>query len=145
MSLTLKAIFANLARFPGGYERIGRTSQVRVTGIKRGVSKSTGRVRFIARTQTPEKRALGFVLEKYTSNIDFVTRDKVMLSCTCPDFWATWEWALAHKGAADIQYGNGDPPDSRNPRYIAGCCKHLVKMTDSLYREGYVTKDFTLP
>lgn len=142
--LTLLQIFSNLVKHPHGNERVMRTDRVRVTGLQRGVSKSTGRIRFIARTQTPEKRALGYVLEKYTSSIDFLDKEHVIVSCTCPDFMFMWEWALARKKAAQIIFGNGEPPDSKNPRHIAGCCKHLVKMTDRLYQEDFLTADFTL-
>ena len=142
--LNLKQILNNLNKFPGGLERVGRTDYVRVTGLQRGISRLSKNIRFIARTSTPEKMALGIVLQKYTSMIEFLDSEHVKVSCTCPDFWATWEWALTRRGASDIRYSNGDPPDSRNPRYIAGCCKHLVKMIDTCVRNGYFTPDFTL-
>lgn len=50
---------------------------------------------------------------------------RVKVSCNCPDYWSTWEVALHKKGSADIRYSNGDPPDTKNPRMIPGCCKHL--------------------
>lgn len=54
------------------------------------------------------------------------------VSCTCSDFWATWEYALNKKGAADIKYCNGQPPDIKNPRRIPGVCKHLYRFLKSI-------------
>lgn len=122
MALTIKQIMRALYSFPGGYERIERVSNVKVTQVKRGVSRSAGTVRFIARTRTPESRGGRVVLVPYVTSLDFFTPKFARISCSCDDFWATWEWALAKRGNAEVIYGNGDPPDARNPRYTPGCC-----------------------
>lgn len=145
MSLTLKQVLRSLYRFPGGYERIGRVPQVRVTNLKRGALASERALRFLARTKTPESSGGRIVMKPYVSSIDYITPKYVRLSCTCPDFWATWEFSLAQHGAAKIIYGNGDPPDTRNPTQLPGCCKHLVAVANLMVKEGYITPDFEVP
>jgi hypothetical protein len=66
---------------------------------------------------------------KYVSKFTFLDKKlNVKCTCSCPDFMFTFEWALARKGAADINFSNGDPPDDRNPGYRPGCCKHLIAL-----------------
>lgn len=143
--LSLKQILRNLYRHPGGYERIQRAIQVKVTQLKRGVRKSTRSLIFVARTRTPESVGGRVVMVPYTTSIEFFTPKQARISCACPDFWATWEWALAQHKNAEILYGNGDAPDERNPRYTAGCCKHVVAVIDECVRAGYLTADFEVP
>lgn len=143
--LTIKQILRNLYRFDGGYERIQRVPQVKVTQLRRGVSKSTGAVRFVAKTRTPELSGGRVVLVPYATVIDFFTPSKARISCSCPDFWSTWEWALTRYGNSTIIYGNGDAPDNRNPSYTAGCCKHTVAVLNSCVKNGFLTADFELP
>jgi len=50
----------------------------------------------------------------------------VKVSCSCPDFMYRWEYALWEAGAADIIYGNGQPPVDTNAARVAGVCKHLI-------------------
>ncbi len=56
-------------------------------------------------------------------------KDYVKCSCNC-DAFVFWggEWALKQKGAADILYGNGQPPVVRNPKNIPWGCKHVIKV-----------------
>lgn len=72
--------------------------------------------------------AMGYVVEsdgKFYS-VSVTSQGKhVEVSCNCPDFCYTWEVALHRKGAARIIHSNGEPPDSRNPSMLAGCCKHI--------------------
>lgn len=51
----------------------------------------------------------------------------VLVDCTCKRFLFQWEYALAHRGAAQILRGNGKPPYVKNPRLIPACCKHLLR------------------
>lgn len=70
---------------------------------------------------------------KHTVTVEAVEPEKalrardtlVKVSCTCDDFWSVWEFALNKKGAANIKYCNGEPPLIKNPRLVAGCCKHI--------------------
>ncbi len=70
----------------------------------------------------------------YTKYIATVEIDKkaVKVSCSCDDFWSVWEYALTQKGAADIEYCNGQAPVEKNPRLVAGTCKHLYKIITKL-------------
>lgn len=54
---------------------------------------------------------------------------KLKVACSCPDhvFWGG-EYALWKKGAADLKYGNGDPPSDRNPRLTPWACKHTARV-----------------
>jgi len=79
-------------------------------------------------------------VKTHTSTVEALVPDKyirdrdvpVRVSCTCDDFWATWEVALFKRGAAKIQFSNGELPVEKNPRMIPGCCKHLYKMLQQI-------------
>lgn len=76
-------------------------------------------------------------LSTYISVIEVMdNRGRVKASCSCPDFLFTWEYALWKKGSADIEYSNGEPPASRNPGNVPGCCKHLYGMFTKLISQG---------
>lgn len=143
--LTIKQVLRSLYKFPGGYERIQRVPQVKVTSFKRGYSKSMDLTRFLARTRTPEQLGGRVVMQNYTTMLDFRGPRYAKVSCSCPDFVYTWEWALWKHGNADIVFGNGEPPDSRNPAHLPGCCKHLVALINRMVKEGYLTTDFEIP
>lgn len=70
---------------------------------------------------------------KYVTMILFVD-DKlnVKVSCSCADFLYRWEWALWNRGAADIEYSNGDSPEINNPQYKISSCKHLFKLYEHI-------------
>lgn len=140
MPMTLKQAFDQTAR--DDYGRFERATHVKVTGLKIGTSRTTGFVRFVAKTQTPEKRMMGYVWAKYATSIDFVDSKHVRLSCTCPDFvFSGAEYRLSKKGAADILYGNGEAPISSSRIY---CCKHIVQVTNLLVQKGYLDSLFQL-
>lgn len=76
-------------------------------------------------------------LSTYVSSIEIMdNRGRIKASCSCPDFLFTWEYALWAKGSADIEYSNGEPPLSRNPGNVPGCCKHLYGMFTKLISQG---------
>lgn len=138
--MTLKQVFDATARDDFG--RFERATHVKVTGLKVGTIRGTSTVRFIAKTQTPEKRLMGYVWAKYATSIDFLDKQHVKLSCTCPDFvFSGAEYRLAKKHAADIIYGNGEPPQSSVRIY---CCKHIVQVTNLLFQKHYLDKTFNL-
>ena len=68
--------------------------------------------------------------ETYIAVIMVIDNKKhVKVSCSCPSFnYGGFEYSLAKKGAADIQYGDGSAPDIKNPKRIPGMCKHLVAL-----------------
>lgn len=67
--------------------------------------------------------------DRYVTVITFLDRKlHVSCSCSCPDFKFSWETALSYKGAAEIEYSDGEAPDVKNPRYRTGQCKHLFAL-----------------
>lgn len=72
------------------------------------------------RTQDPNK---------YVTMMIFIDKKlNVKCSCSCPDFLYRWEVALVNKGAADVEYSNGEQPDITNPKKIPAACKHMYKL-----------------
>lgn len=59
---------------------------------------------------------------------------KVTCSCEAHVFWGG-EYALWRHGAADLKYGNGDPPTDRNPKLIPWACKHLTRALELTIRK----------
>jgi len=67
--------------------------------------------------------------QRYVTVITFLDRKlHVSVSCSCDDFLYRHEYALNSKGAADIEYSNGEPPTTTNPGLKTGQCKHLYKL-----------------
>lgn len=108
---------------------------VRVVGYKTGFDKK-GLPTAVAKTYTPREYTVNMRLvrakdqNKYVSSVKFLDRKlNVKVSCSCKDFlFAGWEYVLAQHGAADIVYGNGEPPDIKNPDHRIGCCKHIIAL-----------------
>lgn len=50
------------------------------------------------------------------------------VSCSCPDFMYTAEYVLNKRGAAQIEYSNGEAPDIKNPAQVVMVCKHLIRL-----------------
>lgn len=66
---------------------------------------------------------------KYVTVITFLDKKlHVNVSCSCSDFKFRWETALSYKGAAEIEYSDGSPPDNTNPQYKTATCKHLYAL-----------------
>jgi hypothetical protein len=66
---------------------------------------------------------------RYVTVITFLDRKlHVNVSCSCDDFKYRWETALSYKGAAEIEYSDGSPPDSTNPQLRTATCKHLYAL-----------------
>lgn len=67
---------------------------------------------------------------KYVTTLVVISkRGHCKVSCSCPDFtFAGWEYSLAERGAADIEYGNGAAPDIKNPSQVPGACKHVIAL-----------------
>jgi len=59
----------------------------------------------------------------------------VLFSCSCSFFCFYSEYALAHWGSAVIKYSNGEPATTTNPSNQPLCCKHLVKLAETVLRE----------
>jgi hypothetical protein len=66
---------------------------------------------------------------KYVTVIEFVDSElHVHVSCSCADFTYRWEWALWNRGAGQIEFSNGDSPETTNPTYKPSMCKHAYAM-----------------
>lgn len=61
-----------------------------------------------------------------------LSKGQIKVSCSCEDYWSTWEVALKKQGAADIRYSNGKTPRVKNPAMIPGCCKHLFRFLQNI-------------
>jgi hypothetical protein len=46
----------------------------------------------------------------------------------CERFLYSYEYALWRRGAAEIRFGNGEPPNITNPRLRPGACKHFKRV-----------------
>lgn len=65
----------------------------------------------------------------YVSMITFVDKKlNCILSCSCGDNTFRWEASNSYKGAANIEYSNGEPPVVTNPTFAIGACKHLYAL-----------------
>ena len=65
------------------------------------------------------------------------SQNKVYVSCDCEDWVFRWEYAVAKRGGTRVLYGNGDAPVMTNPTEVAGCCKHLSHVLETIMRKGY--------
>ncbi len=134
MPLTSRQI---MAKTPLG--RRQAADYVRIMALKSKRSKA-GTVILYAKTKsTSSSTGVPKVgpLNTYISTIEVLnTRGHVKTSCSCPDFMFTWEVTLHNKGAADIEYSNGEPSDARNPQQLPGCCKHLYALFSRLVEQG---------
>jgi hypothetical protein len=94
----------------------------------------------LAKTQTTQKPGGGLISDKkanlYLTTVEVYPKKQVIVSCSCDDFMYTWEVALSMKGAARIEFSNGEMPDERNPLKIAGCCGHIYALADHLIGKG---------
>jgi len=113
---------------------------VRLVGYKTGVDRNEIPT-VVCKTWTPLEYIIGNKIRrsadqnKYTSSIKFLDRKyNIKCSCSCPDFMYRWEWANNQVGAADIIFGNGDPPDIQNPGHVPGMCKHLLRLRTEIKR-----------
>ena len=61
---------------------------------------------------------------------------RVLVSCSCPDYCFTHEYANAVHGASKIIYSNGEPPRVKNVGLAPGLCKHLVALTREIKEKG---------
>lgn len=66
---------------------------------------------------------------KYVTLITFLDNKlHVHIACSCSDTCFRWEVANSFKGGAVVEYSNGAAPDTTNPAYKIGMCKHLVAL-----------------
>ena len=89
----------------------------------------------IATNYPDGRRKIPQPTHRYVSTIE-VRRQYVIVSCSCDDFKYTFEYALNKRGAAKIEYSNGEPPVERNPKLVPGVCKHLFALGKKLIETG---------
>ncbi len=140
MSLTIRMILANCTR-----DRLLLARDVTIKTVTEGHDKGTGGPVVRAKT-TSLRDAKGKRRDKpptYTTEVRGLdsgkplSRQYVEVACSCEDFvFGGWEYALNKRGAAQIRYGNGEPPVEKNPRLVPGACKHLIRLFDYILRSG---------
>jgi hypothetical protein len=118
-----------IARRVDGFRRAG-SKFVKFTDLKKGyLSNGNGYIAGASySTHVLDSSGRAHVNEdpsKYVTVIEFVDSElHVHVSCSCSDFTYRWEWALWNRGASEIEYSNGDAPDTTNPMYKPKMCKH---------------------
>lgn len=95
---------------------------VKVIKVKYGTSKRTKLPTAASQVYSLDKVGGKTVRNKYVTTIEFMPKERVRLSCSCPDFMYRWEYALWKRGSAELKFGNGDAPDDTNPSMVPGCC-----------------------
>lgn len=71
--------------------------------------------------------------QSYVTVINFLDANaNVKVACSCLDYLYRWEYANTQKGAADIEYCNGQAPVITNPSQRAGLCKHLTALMNHI-------------
>src|SRR6185503_16112578 len=115
-----------------------RARYVKLVGLKTGhlrsglgyvasKSRSTHRVDAngkIVRTVDPQT---------HITVITFIDRKlNVHCACSCEDNTFRWEYANTVKNASEIEYSNGEPPTTTNPRLRNSLCKHMVALVDRI-------------
>lgn len=118
------AKYVRFTDFKKGYDSLGR-------GFVASASFSTHIVSPDGQVRKNETR------HKYVTVITFLNAKlQVSVSCSCSDFMYRWEVALNNKGAAEIEYSNGEQPTTTNPTLKTAMCKHAfalyMKIKDKL-------------
>jgi intein/homing endonuclease len=72
----------------------------------------------------------------YVTTVEVSPKEKCVVSCSCEDFLFTWEYTLNKKGAARIEYSNGESSKDRNPQQIPGTCIAETELIST--SRGYV-------
>jgi hypothetical protein len=127
--LTLKQLYARTDE-----ERKQRATYVQIVAMKTGYT-NEGLGYVAAKTFSRYKVGPDGKLKRntvpnhYISMITFQNKKlQAVLSCSCDDNLFRWEVANSYKGASEIEYSNGAAPDTTNPNYRPGMCKHLVSL-----------------
>lgn len=70
---------------------------------------------------------------QHVTVITFVDKKlNVHCACSCEDNTFRWEYANAAKGASEIEYSNGEPPTTTNPKLRNSLCKHMVALVNKI-------------
>ena len=127
MPMTIKQIMAK-----AGPQRKAASAYVDITSTKVKKNKD-GMPMVVCKTQsktTLQKKGTDSKIKikpkgaanTYVTTVEVYPSNKVIVSCSCDDFLYTWETALNLKGAARLEYSNGEMPNEKNPGNTPGCC-----------------------
>jgi len=118
--------------------RIEGSKYVVITGMKKGFD-SLGRPFVAGASYTTHiigpygKPIVNKIRHRYVTVITFLDRQlNVLVSCSCDDAQYRTEYALHSKGAAEIEYSNGEYPSHTNPKLIPYCCKHVLGLYNKI-------------
>lgn len=109
-------------------ENMNKSSGVRISKLKVGVSKATGNNKAVCTSTSTG-------VEHYTTSVEFQgagSKAEVLVTCSCPDHKYRWEVALTRAGGSKILYSNGERPVQTNPSMLPGCCGHVFKLITEL-------------
>lgn len=133
MPMTAKQLMAKTPK-----SRKDAAIYTRVKEAKKG--KKGDNLLFVAKTVTTRKasgdRKTPPEPYTYISTIEVNPKGHCIVSCSCEDFMFTWEYTLKQKGAARIEYSNGESSKDRNPAQIPGTCKHIYGFLSKLQDKG---------
>lgn len=111
----------------------------RIKEIKRGTL-SNGSLIYKAKimtTRTPAGvRKPPPPMYTYVTTVEVDKKKKCIVSCSCEDFLYFSEWTLSKKGAARIEYSNGEPSNDRNKTQVPSGCKHVYALLTKLTEKG---------
>lgn len=133
MAMTMRQILKSTPK-----SRQFSASFVKLREVKVGRAKTTAAPVIRAKSYSTHNHKGERKLYKPNTYVSLVEihSQHVVLSCSCDDFWAVWEVALEKRGAARVEYSNGERPIERNPQMIPGCCKHLYALGTKLIEKN---------
>lgn len=130
--LTLKQLYQRTTP-----ERKDRAQYVRIIKVKMGHTKQ-GLGYVACRSYSRFKVGADGRLKRNEDPTHYVTmftflnkKLQCIASCSCGDNTFRFEVSNSYKGAAEIEFSNGEPPLTTNPTFKVGMCKHMT----SLYKK----------
>lgn len=95
-----------------------RSLEVKLWNVKTGMSKKEGVQKTVASSRTHGPR--------YISSVAWHPDNRVVLSCSCPNFVYRAEYSLWTQGGAYLKYSNGQPAHHTNPGNSPLTCLHTL-------------------
>jgi len=128
--MKLKALVAKSEALRKINSRFVKVVQYKAGRDKKGFAVAMAKTYTLREVNVHRKLVNSRDTNRYVSHVKFLDKKlNVEVSCSCPDYmFGGWEWSNAQVGAAQIIYGNGEPPDIRNPGHKPGLCKHLIAL-----------------
>ncbi len=121
-----------------------KAAQVAIRAIKVRRSIPDDMPMVLAKTQSTQKMKGGVPgkllpdtkTNLYVTSIEVYPKGHLICACSCDDWKFTWEVAMAKRGAARVEYSNGELPTTRNPSKEPGACGHLIALLNHLIGKG---------